>query len=124
MEPASLHIAQIVVPTRELDLAKSFYKDVIGLTHLFDAPNVCAFKVDDIRLLLTAQPNYAPPPSGVVFYFSTQDIMARHLAWIERGARDGGAPQCIARLGVVEIWIAFVLDPSGNTLGLIEEREV
>ena len=32
------HIAQIAVPVRDLDRAKGFYGETLGLTHLFDAP--------------------------------------------------------------------------------------
>ena len=32
------HIAQIAIPVRDLDRAKRFYGEMLGLTHLFDAP--------------------------------------------------------------------------------------
>jgi predicted enzyme related to lactoylglutathione lyase len=41
---------------------------------------------------------------------------------IAAGAADGGAPHRIADLGGRAVWIAFILDPSGNRIGLIEER--
>lgn len=37
------HILQIAVPVRDLDRARAFYRDTLGLTHLFDAPPGLAF---------------------------------------------------------------------------------
>jgi predicted enzyme related to lactoylglutathione lyase len=118
-----IRLAQITVAARDLDASKAFYKEVLGLTHLFDAPNVSALDIDGVRLLLTMRPDYAAPENpAVLFYLSTHSIEARQADWIGRGAEEAGAPHCVANLSGLEIWIAFVKDPAGNLIGLIEER--
>jgi predicted enzyme related to lactoylglutathione lyase len=115
-------IAQIVIPVTDLAAASSFYAEVLGLKTLFEAPNVRAFDAGGLRLLLTLRPDWvAPAEAGILLYFDASDIAARHRDLLARGAADAGAPHRVATLASTEVWIAFIRDPFGTTLGLIEE---
>jgi catechol 2,3-dioxygenase-like lactoylglutathione lyase family enzyme len=117
------HIVQIVVPVADLPAAASFYGDCLGLKEQFRAPNVIAYGLESIRLLLTERPRYtAPKESGVIFYIEVQGIEKHHSDLVVRGARDGGRPHKIADIGGQQVWVGFVLDPFGTLIGFIESR--
>jgi catechol 2,3-dioxygenase-like lactoylglutathione lyase family enzyme len=116
-------LSQILVQVADLDEARRFYGEVLQLPHLFDAPRVAGFELGGVRLLLAERPGYsAPNPSGIVFYLRAAAIETVHRDLLGRGAGDGGTPHQIGTQGSNAIWIAFVRDPSGNMIGLQEER--
>ena len=116
-------IAQIAIAARDLDESAFFYVDQLGLEREFAAPNVVSLRSDAIRVLLTHQSGHqAAEHGGIIPYFDSKDIEAVYAGLIAAGAPDRGRPHCIANLPHVDVWIAFVADPSGNLVGLIEER--
>jgi predicted enzyme related to lactoylglutathione lyase len=116
-------LAQLVIGAEDLAQSRRFYLEVMGLQHIFDGPQVAAFALGGVRLLLTTRPGFkAPEQQGVIPYLSCIGIEKRHAELLAAGAPDAGKPHRIAELGEIEVWIAFVRDPSGNMIGLIEER--
>jgi predicted enzyme related to lactoylglutathione lyase len=122
-EPPSISgiVAQIVVPARDLKASARFYVQQLGLRHEFYAPNVASLRSGNTRILLTHQPDFEAH-GGVTLYIAAKGIEAAHANLVERGAPDRGAPHVVATLGSADILIAFVADPSGIQVGLIEER--
>src|SRR5512140_2903030 len=113
-------IAQVSIPTRDLPRATAFYRYVLGLRFLFEAPNLAFFDCGGVRVLLgEGQP--APSQSGTLIYFHVHDI---HAA-VDRIRAGGGAidrePALIARLADRDVWLAVFRDPDDNTLELINE---
>jgi methylmalonyl-CoA/ethylmalonyl-CoA epimerase len=48
MSPTSARLSkikQIALPVHDVDEARRFYRDVLGMTHLFDAPPALAFLI-------------------------------------------------------------------------------
>lgn len=116
-------IAQVAIPVADLGEAEDFYSNVLRLDHLFSAPNVVACSLGPTRILLTLRSNYvAPDEAGILIYFEVAGLENEHAQLVQRGVCDGGAPHVVARMGNTEVWIAFIRDPFGNLLGLIEER--
>ena len=116
-------LAQLVIGANDLAQSRRFYQEVMGLQHLYDGPQVSAFAIGGVRLLLTTRPGFrAPEQQGVIPYLACIGIDKRHAEMLAAGATDGGKPHRIAELRDIEVWIAFVKDPSGNAVGLIEER--
>ena len=108
------------------DMAKTvaFYRDVLGLALLFEAPPKLAFlKAGDIRLMLTL-PEDGPGPAGTasVLYFRVEGIVEAEAALRANGASFDKGAHCIAVMPDHELWLAFFRDPSGNLLGLMEEK--
>ena len=67
------HIAQIAVPVRDLDRAKRFYGETLGLTHLFDAPpGLSFFQCGQTRLMLS-QPEGPETAGSSILYYSVAD---------------------------------------------------
>lgn len=57
-----------------------------------------------------------------ILYFKVSDIVATHAAILSRGAKNERSPQLTAKMPDHELWAAFVRDPDGNLIGLMEEK--
>jgi predicted enzyme related to lactoylglutathione lyase len=57
-----------------------------------------------------------------ILYFKVADIFATHAVLVQRGAANERAPQLAAKLPDHELWTAFLRDPDGNLVGLMEEK--
>ena len=115
-------IGQIAVNAKDIRRAVSFYRDVLGMRLLFEAPPKLAFfDCGGIRLILSEpeKPEFDHP--GSIIYYKVDDLAAAHSALGERGASFEHAPQLIARMPDHELWMAFLRDSEGNLLGLMSE---
>ena len=117
-------IKQIAIPVRDVDTAKTFYKDVLGMTHLFDAPPALSFfDCGGIRLMLAgpvAQGKDGDKQHAVLFY-NVGDIKTSYAAIKAAGAPSFAEPHVIARVDGRDVWIAELGDGQGNALGLMSE---
>lgn len=116
-------IGQIAVTCKDVGRAAVFYRDVLGLRHLFDAgPTLSFFDCGGIRLMLsTAEQPEHDHPGSILYYFVT-DIDAVYGELSAKGARFGEPPHLIARLPNHDLWLCAFEDTEGNTLGIMEER--
>lgn len=112
-------IMQIALTVADVAQAKQFYGDVLGMQFLFDAGNMAFFQCGGVRVLIGAG---EPKPSGTVVYFRVPDLQTTHAALRERAVDFPQEPQLVARMPDHDLWLAFIRDPSGNLLGLMEER--
>ena len=123
MNPAHpSRVAQIAIIVRDLERAKRFYGDQLGLEWLFDAPPGLSFyQCGETRLMLT--PPEGPETAGIsIVYYQVDDIEAAHRALADQGVLFESAPHVIARLGANDLWLAICRDPDGNMVGLMSER--
>jgi methylmalonyl-CoA/ethylmalonyl-CoA epimerase len=113
---------QIAIVVRDLDRAKAFYADLLGLRHLFDAPpGLSFFQCGEVRLMLT--PPEGPETAGIsIVYYDVADIEAAHRSLVAAGVAFESDPHCIARLGDSDLWLAVCRDPDANMVGLMSER--
>jgi catechol 2,3-dioxygenase-like lactoylglutathione lyase family enzyme len=112
-------IGQVSRTVSDLDRAKAFYGDVLGLPHLYTFGDLAFYDCDGVRLFLTVG-----EPSGAesVLYFSVPDINAAYDTLRERGVEFLGAPHLIFRHDSgVEEWMAFFTDPDGHTTALMSK---
>jgi predicted enzyme related to lactoylglutathione lyase len=118
-------IGQIGVAVRDLPGMTSFYRDVLGLAFLFEAPGMSFFDCGGVRLMLSLpEPGGAGSEHGSVLYYSVPDIAAAHAALVARGAVFVGPPHVVHRAPGLELWMAFLRDPEGNLLALMSELRV
>jgi methylmalonyl-CoA/ethylmalonyl-CoA epimerase len=54
-------------------------------------------------------------------YFRVADLQDVHLALQGQGVKFKQEPHLVARMKSHDLWLAFVKDPAGNTLGLMSE---
>ena len=116
-------IGQIAINVKDVARARAFYRDVLGLKHLFDAgPHLAFFQCGDVRLMLSppAKPEHDNP--GSIIYYRVADIAATHAAIIAKGASFEQGPHIVATMPDHELWMAFLRDSEGNLLALMEER--
>ena len=117
-------LGQIALTVHDISAAVAFYRDALGLPLLFQAPpNLAFLRAGQIRLMLTL-PEDGPGPAGTasVLYFSVTDIVSVEAALRQNGASFEKGAHCIAVMPDHELWMAFFRDPSGNLLGLMEEK--
>ncbi len=116
-------IGQLAIPVADLQRALGFYRDVLGLRFLFQAPPDLAFlDCGGVRLMLSRpQGNEESPPVGVIYY-RVADLEAAYTTLRERGAVFVDRPHRIARLADHELWMTFLRDPDNHLLALMAER--
>lgn len=116
-------IRQIAVTVRDVSTALPFYRDVLGLPLLFTAgPELAFLSAGETRLMLSTEKSEGPAGAASVLYFSVPDAAAAHAEIVGRGATDEREATLTATMPDHELWIAFVRDPDGNLIGLMEER--
>jgi methylmalonyl-CoA/ethylmalonyl-CoA epimerase len=121
-DPGLRRIAQVALSVEDLDRAIAFYRDVLGLRFLFQAPPGLAFFDCGGTRLMLAKPEPGERPSTSVFYYEVEDIEAAAAALAARGAVLEQAPHVIARLGTKDLWMGFLKDSEGNLLGITQEK--
>lgn len=117
------HIVQIAVPITDLERAKRFYGDTLGLRHLFDAPPSLAFyQCGETRLMLSP-PSSDEAAKGSILYYSVPDCRAAEAALKAAGGEVVEGAHCLARIGDKDIWLAVGRDSEGNLFGLMGEEQ-
>jgi methylmalonyl-CoA/ethylmalonyl-CoA epimerase len=114
-------IAQIALSVRDLPRASAFYRETLGLTHLFDAPGMSFFDVGGVRLMLSAQGG-EPGGLGTLVYLKVADVAAAHTELSAKQVQFAQPPHVIGRSPGAEVWLAWCKDPDGNLLGLMSEK--
>lgn len=116
-------IRQIVLTVSDVATALPFYRDVLGLKFLFSpAPTLAFLEAGSVRIMLSTPQGAGTVGSNSIVYFRVTDIVAAHGAIVGRGARNEREPRLTAKMPDHELWGAFVRDPDGNLIGLMEER--
>jgi methylmalonyl-CoA/ethylmalonyl-CoA epimerase len=122
--PAALaRIAQIAVNAHDVDRATAFYRDVLGLRHLFRAGQLSFFDCGGIRLMLdkAEKPEFDHPSS--ILYFQVGDIQSAFERMKAAGVKFEDEPHVIARMPDQDLWMTFFRDSEGNLLALMHEAK-
>ena len=116
------HIAQVAIPVRDLDRAKAFYADTLGLPHLFDAPpGLSFFRCGETRLMLS-QPEGPETAAASILYYAVPSARAAETELAASGVLFDEAARCIARVGDKDVWLAVTRDSEGNLIGMMSEE--
>ena len=121
-DPAALDgIGQIAITVHDLPRAVRFYRDVLGLRLLFEVPTLAFFDAGGVRLMLGVpeDPKFDHPAS--ILYYRVGDIHAATQRLKASGALLQSEPHLIARMPDHELWMMFLEDSEGNTVGLMSE---
>jgi len=114
-------IGQIAVPVTDIDRAVAFYRDVLGMRFLFQAPpGLGFFDVGGVRLMLDG-PARAQAGNSSVIYYKVPDLQAAFAALMDRGVKFEADPHLIAKLPDHDLWMAFFRDPDRNLIALMSE---
>ena len=115
-------IGQIAVPVGDIERAIAFYRDVLGMRFLFQAPpGLGFFDCAGVRLMLDAPAKSQAGNHSSVIYYKVFDLDAAFETLSRRGVRFEEKPHLIARMPDHELWMAFFRDPDENLLALMAE---
>lgn len=116
-------IGQIAITVSDVRVALPFYRDVLGLRFLFSpGPDLAFLAAGTVRIMLSTPQGEGTVGGNSILYFKVDDIAAVHQDLVDGGATDERSPELAAKLPDHELWLAFVRDPDGNLVGLMEER--
>ncbi len=115
-------IGQIAVPVGDIERAITFYRDVLGMRFLFQAPpGLGFFDCNGVRLMLDAPAKAQAENYSSVIYYKVPDLQAAFEALSARGIVFEQVPELVARMPDHELWMAFFHDPDSNLLALMSE---
>jgi methylmalonyl-CoA/ethylmalonyl-CoA epimerase len=114
-------IGQIAIVCSDVARAREFYRDALGVRHLFDAgPTLSFFDCGGTRLMLSPAEGEAAGTSVLYFFVKNIEGSTRELA--AKGVRFIDEPHMIAKMPDHELWLAEFRDSENNVLALMEER--
>ena len=120
--PGLAQIGQIAIAMKDLPRAVAFYRDVLGLPFLFEAPPKLAFfDCAGVRLMLSEpeKPEFDHPAS--IIYYRVMNMQESVAVLKSRGAVFESDPHLIAKMPNHDLWMAFLRDPERNLIGLMSE---
>src|SRR5438477_9917051 len=110
-------IKQIALPVKSVEKAKSFYQEVLGMQHLFDAPPALSFfDCGGVRLMLAgpeAQGKDGDKQHAVLFY-DVADIKSTYAQIKAAGAPSLYETHIIARMISRVVYIGELWDYQSN----------
>ena len=116
-------IGQIAITVSDVDAVLAFYRDILGLPFLFrPAPNLAFLDSGGVRLMLSTPQGTGSVGGNSILYFKVTDMEHAFVSLLDRGAVGEREPQATAELSDHTLWLAFLRDPDGNLVGLMEER--
>jgi DNA-binding CsgD family transcriptional regulator/catechol 2,3-dioxygenase-like lactoylglutathione lyase family enzyme len=124
-KPVSDHhvegLGQVSLFVTDTERATTFYRDSLGLTHLYTFGDLAFFDCGGVRFYLHRVPAEDWRP-GSVLYLRVADIDAAYRDLGARGVPFAGAPHLVHRhASGVEEWMAFFDDTEGNQLALMAQ---
>jgi predicted enzyme related to lactoylglutathione lyase len=114
-------IGQIAINAQDVDRATAFYRDVLGLRHLFRAGQLSFFDCGGVRLMLDKPENPEFDHPSSIVYFQVADIRAAFERIKSAGTKFDDEPHVIARMPDHDLWMTFFRDTEGNVLALMSE---
>jgi len=115
-------IGQIALHVSDVDRAERFYRDTLGLPPLFRFGNLVFLDCAGVRLMLEGGHESTGRREQFCVYFRVSQIEAVVAALRARQVYFERDPQLVARMPDHELWMAFMHDPDGNLLALMEEK--
>ncbi len=112
-------VGQIAVTVEDIERATAFYRDVLGVPFLFDAPGLAFFDLGGTRLMLSRPEGVGP--SASLLYFRTADIQASYETLLRHGVDFVETPQVVHRTDSYELSIASFYDSEGNVMAIMHE---
>lgn len=118
-----MNIRQLAITVSDVGEALGFYRDIIGLDFLFAPSDDLAFlDAGGVRIMLSTPQGAGAVGANSIIYFAVDDIEASWRNFVDRGAKAEREPAMAAQMPDHELWTAFLRDPDGNLVGLMEEK--
>jgi DNA-binding CsgD family transcriptional regulator/catechol 2,3-dioxygenase-like lactoylglutathione lyase family enzyme len=115
-------IGQISRTVGDIGRAEAWYRDVLGLRHLYTFGKLAFFDCGGTRLYLSQEGALQTTES--VLYFYVADISAAHDALVARGVEFTHAPHKIyTHADGTEEWMGFFKDLEGRPLAIMSQAK-
>ena len=115
------HIGQIAVNVHDVPRAVAFYRDVLGMTFLFELPTMGFFDCGGIRLMLSKAESPEFDHRASLIYYKVDDIQQTFESLSQQGVEFISPPRLVAPMPDHDLWMAFFRDPDQNSLALMSE---
>jgi DNA-binding CsgD family transcriptional regulator/catechol 2,3-dioxygenase-like lactoylglutathione lyase family enzyme len=113
-------IGQIARSVSDTAASEKWYREVLGLRHLYTFGTLAFFDCGGTRLMLAQEKSGAVKES--LLYLRVADIAAAHDALRQRGVKFTHAPHLIHRHSDgTEEWMAFFEDPDARPLAIMAQ---
>lgn len=117
---AGRKLVQVALTVKDLDHARIFYRDTLGLPLLFEAGNMLFFDIGGQRLMVgLAENTDRPLVGGTYIYFDAPDLPELVPALKAKGVELVGNTETLQRTDTHELKLQFFKDPDGNEIGLM-----
>ena len=117
---AGRKLMQVALTCRDLDRARTFYRDTLGLPLMFEVGHMLFFDAGGQRLMVgLAEKADKPIAGGTYLYFDAPDLPALVPALQARGVAFIGKMETLQRTPTHELKLQFFKDPDGNEIGLM-----
>jgi DNA-binding CsgD family transcriptional regulator/catechol 2,3-dioxygenase-like lactoylglutathione lyase family enzyme len=114
-------IAQIARSVQDIKQAEAWYKNVLGLPHLYTFGNLAFFDCNGTRLMLSQESAMVPES---ILYMRVSNIAAAYELLKSRGVEFTNAPHMIHRhADGTEEWLSMFKDPEGRPLGIMAQAK-
>ena len=118
-------IGQIAITVRDLPSAVAFYRDVLGIRFLFEAPpSMAFFDCGGVRLMMSPpekEGQAAGRQFNSILYYTVDDIQRSARELEARGVVFEQAPHRVAKLPHADLWMGFFRDMDHNLLAIMSE---
>jgi DNA-binding CsgD family transcriptional regulator/catechol 2,3-dioxygenase-like lactoylglutathione lyase family enzyme len=114
-------IAQIARSVQDIKQAEAWYKNVLGLPHLYTFGNLAFFDCNGTRLMLSQESAVVPES---ILYMRVGNIAAAYELLKSRGVEFINAPHMVHRhADGTEEWLSMLKDPEGRPLGIMAQAK-
>lgn len=115
-------IGQIHISVRDLPRIVEFYRDILGMTFLFEVPgqSMAFFDCGGIRLYF-GRPETEEFRSNPVIYYKVPSISDTCKSLLKRAVQLQSEPHIVHSTDTFDLWLADFRDPEGNVLVLMSE---
>lgn len=114
-------IGQIAINVRDVPRAVAFYRDVLGMTFLFELPSMGFFDCGGIRLMLSRADSPELNHRASLIYYLVDDIQQTFESLSRQAVEFVAPPSLVAPMPDHDLWMAFFRDPDQNALALMSE---
>jgi catechol-2,3-dioxygenase len=117
------HPIDVMLLATDLDAAKSFYQDKIGLEAILETDDFVTFLCGGDSRLVVTRSSTGTADVATKASWRVNDVKAEVTELRSRGVEIQGIPELNTVEGVADIGFAFaawLADPAGNSLGLLQ----
>lgn len=115
-------VGQIAIAVSDIDKAVAFYRDILDLELLFEAPpGLAFFDCGGIRLMLTVLQGDAKDHHTSTIYYKVVDVRDAQEELEQKGVKFVQEAKLVATMSDHELWMGFIRDPDQNLIGLMAE---